>query len=120
MPRPNGTFWLRKLLFTNMTKMSKCTLWKFGMYGIVVNLHGRVGVGPCESHYMVAAIVNLGQNVADGDVFGAQVVIEKQFSTVLKENKGNYLLSTPFLLALNKEHFCKSINVLSPLVIKIL
>ena len=90
------------------------------MYGIVVNLHGRVGVGPSESHYMVAAIVNLGQNVANSDVFGAQIVIEKQFSTVLKENKGNYLLSTPFLLALNKEYFCKSINVLSPLVIKVL
>ena len=74
----------------------KHTLRKLGVNGIVVNLHGRVGVGPCESYYVVATIVNLGQNVADGDVFGAQVVIEKQFSTVLKENKGNYLLSTPF------------------------
>ena len=59
------------------------------MYGIVVNLHGRVGIGPREPHHMIAAIVNLGQNVADGDVFGAQIVIEKQFSSILKKKNGN-------------------------------
>ena len=55
------------------------------MYGIVVNLHGRVGIGPREPHHMIAAIVNLGQNVADSNVFGAQIVVEKQFSSILYE-----------------------------------
>ena len=70
-------------IIKNIDKIN--TLRKLCVYGIVINLHGRVGIRPREPHHMIAAIINLGQNVANGDVFGAQIVIEKQFSSILYE-----------------------------------
>ena len=74
---------LGNMNFKNIDKIN--TLRKLCVYGIVVNLHGRVGIRPREPHHMIASIVNLGQNVANSDVFGAQIVIEKQFSSILYE-----------------------------------
>ena len=57
------------------------------MYWIVINLHRRIGIGSSKSHHMVSAIINFGIQVPQCDIFCAQIVIQKQFASVLFEEK---------------------------------
>ena len=65
----------------------KLTLRVFWVDRIVVDLKGGVDVRPREPDDVIAAVVHLGRDVADGDILGAQVVVQEHLSTNLKQNE---------------------------------
>ena len=58
---------------------------------IVVDLKGGVNVRPRESDDVIAAVVHLGRDVADGYVLRAQVVVQEHLPANLKQNECKFI-----------------------------
>ena len=54
------------------------------MHRIVVNLHRRISVGSRKSNDMVTSVIHFGMDITNSDIFGPQIVIQKQFSAILE------------------------------------
>ena len=59
------------------------TLGKLALHWIVVHLQWGIGIRTCKSHHVIATIIDFGLEVAYGDVFGPQIVVDEQFASIL-------------------------------------
>ena len=57
------------------------------MRGLVIDLKSGVGSGSGKPHHVVRSVVDLGRDVPDRDVLGAEVVIDKDLASDLKRKR---------------------------------
>ena len=63
---------------------------KLGLNGFVVNLDGGVDVGPDKPDSVIAPVVDFGHKVSESYVFRAEVVVDKNFASILYRIQYNF------------------------------